>query len=137
MTSLPSTPLIQALITLMQAAVPAERKIYWARAAANPVPAYAVVYPDSGMKSGFHRNLVNEGPIELRYQVTSVGSSPEQTQWMADKLTAALLASVPTVVGRRVWPAIQEGVQPVRPDDESVALFIATSQWLSRSDPLT
>lgn len=133
--TLPSSPLITALIALLQAGVPAERKVYWGQAAANPLPAYAVVYPDSGMKSGFHRDLLNEGPTDLRYQVTCVGASPDQAQWMADKIAAALLGSTPSVAGRRVWPAIQEGVQPVQRDDASTALYFATSQWLTRSDP--
>ncbi|MBG0828554.1 hypothetical protein HS041_12320 [Planomonospora sp. ID67723] len=133
--TLASSPLVTALITLMQAGVPAARKVYLAQAATGAEPAYAVVYPNSGMKSAFHRDLLNAGPTDLLYQVTCVGSTPEQAAWMADKMTAALLGSVPTVSGRRVWPAIQQGSQPVRRDDESEVLFIATSQWLTRSDP--
>jgi hypothetical protein len=133
--TLASAPLVTALVALMQAGVPAARKVYLAEAAAGAVPAYAVVYPDSGMLSGFHRSLTNAGPTELRYQVTCVGSTPEQAAWMADKMTAALLGGVPTVSGRRVWSAVQEGSQPVRRDDESTGLFIAASQWLTRSDP--
>lgn len=119
---------------MMQAAVPPERKIFWAQAAANAVPAYAVMYPDSGIKSGFNRTLANNGPDELRYQITSVGSTPDHAQWMADKVAYALLTAVPVVSGRRVWPTVEEGSQPVRRDDESTGLFFATAQYVSRSD---
>jgi len=132
---LASSPLITALIVMVQAAVPPERKIFWAQAAANAVPAYAVMYPDGGLKSAFHRTLANNGPNELRYQITSVGSTPDQAQWMADKVAHALLTAIPVVAGRRVWPTVEEDSQPVRRDEESTGLFFATAQYLTRSDP--
>lgn len=134
-TPLASKPLVEALLTMVRTSVGASCPIYWAQAAASVVPPYAVVYPDSGVKSAFNRTLANAGPDELRFQVTSVGSTPEQAQWVADKTAYALLAAVPTLAGRRVWPAVEEGSQPVRRDDESTGLFFATSQYLSRSDP--
>ncbi|GAA3416216.1 hypothetical protein GCM10018952_44520 [Streptosporangium vulgare] len=136
MTPLPSRPLVGALLTFVQAGIPAACDIYWAEADAGATPPFAVFYPDSGMKSSFHRTLVNEGPNELRYQVTSVGATPDQAAWMADKVAAVLLGATPTVAGRRVWPAVEEGSQPVRRDDESTGLFIATAQYLTRSDPV-
>lgn len=135
-TPLASKPLIEALLAMMRASVGGSCPIYWAQAATNTAPPYAVVYPDSGMKSAFHRGLLNDGPDELRYQVTSVGKSPDQAQWVADKTAYALLTAVPAVAGRRVWPATEEGSQPVRRDDESTGLFFATAQYLTRSDPV-
>ncbi|MEV4246965.1 hypothetical protein AB0J63_26575 [Streptosporangium canum] len=132
--TLPSKPLVEALLAMVQGAVPVTCPIYWAQAAASPGQTYAVFYPDTGTLSAFHRDLLNRGPDELRYQVTSVGQSPEQAAWVADRVAEALLSAVPTVAGRRVWPAIEEGSQPVRRDDESTGLFFATAQYLTRSD---
>lgn len=133
--TLPSKALVEALLTMVRAAVPATCDIYWAVAAQGATAPYAVFYPNSGMKSGFHRNLVNDGPTELRYQVTAVGDTADQAAWVADKVTAALLGGVPSVSGRRAWPAVQEAAQPIRRDDDSTSVFLATSQWLTRSDP--
>ncbi|MET8985832.1 hypothetical protein ABZW49_10325 [Nonomuraea wenchangensis] len=94
-----------------------------------------MAYFDTGMKSGFHRNLVNDGPNELRYQITSVGMTRDQAAWVADKMAAAVFSAQPAVAGRRVWPAVEEGTQPVRREDDSTALFLATSQYVTRSDP--
>jgi hypothetical protein len=134
-TPLPSGPLVTALLEMVRAAVPSNCKIYLARAVQGAVPPYAVFYPDTGSKSPFERNVLNDAPRDLRYQVTSVGATPEQAAWVADKVAAALWSGVPTVTGRRVWPVIEEGSQPVRPDDESTGVFLATAQYLTRSDP--
>ncbi|MFF4417092.1 hypothetical protein ACFYY8_31615 [Streptosporangium sp. NPDC001559] len=133
-TPLASKPLVEAIVVLLQAGVPSGCAVYWAGAPQGAAVPYAVIYPDSGTKSGFHRNLLNDGPDELRYQVTSVGASPGQAQLIADKVALTLLTTIPDVPGRRVWPTIEEGSQVVRREDESDALWIATAQYLSRSD---
>lgn len=135
MSPVPSLALVNGLLTMIRTAVPATCSIYWAEAPADAEEPYAVLYPTQGLKSAFHRSLTNDAPTEVRYQVTAVGASPEQAAWVADKVTAALFAGVPTVTGQRVWPAVQEAAQPVRRDDESLTVFIATSQWLTRADP--
>lgn len=135
MTPLPSRPLAHALLAAWQAAVPESLHIHDGESPDGAEPPYAVAYFDTGMKSGFHRNLVNDGPNELRYQITSVGDTRDQAAWVADKMTAAVLGTVPTVAGRRVWPAVEEGSQPVRREDDSNVLFLVTSQYLTRSDP--
>ncbi|WP_157253210.1 DUF3168 domain-containing protein [Nonomuraea typhae] len=115
--------------------MPVTLTIHDAKAPQDAAPPYAVIFFDTGMKSGFHRNLVNDGPNELRYQVTSVGETRDQAAWVADKMAAAVLGSAPELPGRRIWPAVEEGSQPVRREDESTALFYGTSQYLTRSDP--
>lgn len=134
MSDLPALPLIQALMALAEDGT--DFPHYLAGAPRDTTAAkYAVWYPDTGIKSGFHRNLANDGPDELRFQITSVGTGPEQAIWVADHSSAALLNSVPpTVSGRRVWKTVEEGSQPVRRDDTSTGLWFATSQYLSRSD---
>ncbi|MFC4006640.1 hypothetical protein ACFOY2_05370 [Nonomuraea purpurea] len=136
MTTLSAAPLIEALLAIIRAPVGEDCRIYWGGAAANAAPPYAVVYPDSGMLTPGRRTLANNGPTELRYQITSVGASPAQAQWVADKTRAAVLAGVPVVVGRRVWPTVEEGSQPLRRDDVSTNLWFATAQYLTRSDPV-
>jgi hypothetical protein len=134
-TPLPSRPLVDGLLVSWRAAVPVTLAIHDAEASPDAQPPYAVAYFDTGIKSGFHRNLVNDGPNELRYQITSVGVTRDQAAWVADKMAAAVLGAVPSVSGRRVWPAVEEGAQPVRREDDSTALFYATSQYVTRSDP--
>ncbi|WP_214322086.1 hypothetical protein [Nonomuraea sediminis] len=132
--TLPSLALVNGLLAMIRASVPVTLAIYWAQAPPDAAMPYVVIYPDAGIKSPFERDLLNGGPTDLRYQVTAVGGSPDQTAWAHDKVSAVLLSGVPTVAGRRVWPAIQEGSQPVRRDDTSTPVWLATSQWLSRSD---
>ncbi|MER7361938.1 hypothetical protein [Nonomuraea wenchangensis] len=124
-----------ALLAAWRTSVPVTLGIHDGQAPPDAEPPYAVAYFDTGMKSGFHRNLVNDGPNELRYQVTSVGMTRDQATWVADKMAAAILGTVPAVDGRRVWPAAEEGSQPVRREDDSTALFLVTSQYVTRSDP--
>lgn len=133
---LESRPLVKALLAMLNTALGTACPVYWAEAPDSRPAKYAVMYPDTGMKSAFHRTLANNGPDELRYQITSVGADPEQAMWVADKVAHALLTAVPALTGRRVWPAIEEDSQPLRRDDASTGLFYATAQYLSRSDPL-
>jgi hypothetical protein len=134
MTALDSLPLAQELMAMVETATGFPQ--YLAGAPRDVTDAkYNVWYPDTGIKSGLIRNLANDGPDELRYQVTSVGVGPEQAMWAADATSASLAVGVPSVSGRRVWKTVQEGSQPVRRDDTSTGLWYATNQYLTRSDP--
>jgi hypothetical protein len=133
-TYLPAAPLVDAILAMIRSSVPATCDIYEGRAAPAAEPPYAVLYFDSSGKSPFERNINNEAPRDLRCQVTAVGNTPEQARWVADKVFVPLVASTPSVAGRNVWPAIQEGSQPVERDDESTGYYLATSQWLTRSE---
>lgn len=135
MTTLAAAPLINALLAMIRASVGEDCPIYWGGSDPGAVPPYAVVYPDNGMLTPGERSLANDGPTEQRFQITSVGASPAQAQWVADRTRDAVLSGVPSVTGRRVWPTVEEGSQPLRRDDESTDLFFATAQYLTRSDP--
>ncbi|MGW4663181.1 hypothetical protein [Streptosporangium sandarakinum] len=124
---------MNALLAMLRTAVPGVG-VHWAGAPQGAALPYVVLYPDIGIESTADRSLSDAVPNDLRYQVTCVGGSAEQAAWTADKVAAALLATVPTVAGRRVRPARQEAAQPVRRDDESVGLWIATAQYLTRSE---
>lgn len=129
---LPTSPLVDAILAMVRAAVPASCGIYEGVAPASEDPPFAVFYFDSGQKSPFERTVLNDAPRDLRYQTTAVGATPEQARWVADKVAAALYGGVPTVSARLVWPVIEESSQPIRRDDESAATFLATSEWLTR-----
>lgn len=130
---LPSSPLVEALIAMVQAAIPT-CGVHWAGVPDGTRPPYAVFYPDTGMDSTADRALSDDVPTDLRYQVTSVGESVEQAVWVADKVDHALLTGIPTVDGRRVRPTRKEGSQPVQRDDEFTDLWFATNQYVTRSE---
>lgn len=125
---------MNALLTMLDTALPSNVGVFWAQASAAPDRPYAVLYPDGGMESSTDRSLSDDVPNDLRFQVTCVGDSADQAAWLADRVAAILLTTVPTVAGRRVRPIWQDGTQPVRRDDESTTLFIATAQYLARSE---
>lgn len=131
---LPAAPLAAAILAMVRASVPGDCGIYEGGAPVEVDPPFAVFYFDSGRKSPFERTLLNDAPRDLRYQTTSVGATPDQARWVADKVGAALYGGVPSVSGRLVWPVIEESSQPIRRDDESLATYLATAQWLTRSD---
>ncbi|ETK36128.1 hypothetical protein [Microbispora sp. ATCC PTA-5024] len=134
-TPLESRPLVEAILALLQAQLGDGVGVYWA-GAPRPTPdtPYVVVYPDSGVESQLHRSLTNVAPNELRFQITAVGESAQQAAWAADHAAAAVLGTTVTVPGRRVWPTVREGSQPVQRDDDSTGLWYATAQYLTRSD---
>lgn len=136
MSQQPSSPLVAAILALVRGVVPAALDVYEGEAAQDAAPPFVVFYFDSGAKSPFERNLLNDAPRDLRYQTTCVGASPEQARWVVDKVVAALYGSVPAVSGRQVWPVIEQGTQPMQRDDDATGLFYATSQWLTRSEPI-
>ncbi|MFI6299547.1 hypothetical protein ACIBEJ_48690 [Nonomuraea sp. NPDC050790] len=128
---------MNAILAMLDGALPANVGVFWAQAVPDAARPYAVLYPDVGMESTVDRSLADDVPNDLRFQVTCVGDAAQQAAWLADKVAAILLTTVPAVAGRRVRPIRQEGAQPVRRDDESTALFIATAQYLARSDRTT
>ncbi|MEV0382419.1 hypothetical protein [Nonomuraea sp. NPDC050643] len=133
-TPLESRPLVLALVVMLDAALPNDVGIYWGGAPQTRQPPFAVLYPDIGMESTTDRALSDDVPNDLRFQITSVGASAEQALLVADKANTALLTGTPSVPGRRVRPIRQEAAQPVRRDDESTALWLATAQYLVRSE---
>lgn len=134
-TPIETSPVITALRAMVETALAGNPPLYYADSPREEVGKYAVFYPDVGRKSQQHRDLLGNGLHELRYQITAVGTGPEQALWVHDAMAVTLLTGVPVVAGRRVWPAIQEAAQQVRRDPTSTDFWIATSQWLTRSDP--
>jgi hypothetical protein len=135
-TPLPSSPLVTALLELLRAEFGDLAPVYDSGAPREAVPPYAVLWPDTGIESAIDRALNDEVPNDLRYQITSVGTGPEQARWVADRANDALLTTIPVVTGRRVRKALREGTQPAQRDDDSTGTYFATAQYLTRSDPV-
>lgn len=94
----------------------------------------AVIYGSPGQASGplGDRNA----DLQIDFQVTAVGTGPEQALYIADACKAALLTAPPSVAGRAVWPLWQTAAQPVQRDDTvQPALWIATAQYAIKSNP--
>jgi hypothetical protein len=69
-------------------------------------------------------------------QLTSVGSSREQAEWMRDKTRTALLGQYLTVIGRRVGPLRLLDEQAVtRQDDVTPHLYFAVDRFRAFSTP--
>jgi hypothetical protein len=95
---------------------------------------YVVVYSDSGAV---------DGPLGDRFAdldqtviLHSVGTGPEQAQWVADKARTALLGSTPTVTGRTVLYVDHADSQPLyRDDDVTPPLYLAVDTYTFSTTP--
>ena len=98
---------------------------------------YRIVFPISGG--------VFDGPLgcpsddaSLTWQVTCVGATREQCEWVVDATHASLVEQTLTVAGRsidRVWSDMAGG--GARRDDEvQPPVFIATPRYRADSTPL-
>jgi hypothetical protein len=78
-----------------------------------------------------HRDLL------IEFQVTCVGTGPEQAQWVADRVRLVLLTQVPTVAGRTVQPLWQVPTgERVRPDfDLDPPLYYLPVIFQMRTEP--
>lgn len=97
-------------------------------------PPYGVVYPISGGDS-YGTLGDRNGDAELVYQVTCVGSSRKQAEWVADK-ALGLLAGFAAPTGRSVPLVALESMPGIQRDDEkSPPLFYATPRFRVFSTP--
>lgn len=97
-------------------------------------PPYCVVYSiPGGSRSG---NL--DAPYDdadFVYQVTCVGTTREQAEWVTDKATVTLLNGL-SVTGRSIALVSPDGNPGVRPDyDISPPLFYSTPRFTLKSTP--
>jgi hypothetical protein len=118
-----SRPLTVALLAALRAAHPS---VGHATGAGLTAP-YAVLYPAGTGPLG--------GPVgdphadaDSTAQLTCVGATAEQAEWLADLLRPVLLGPL-TITGRRLMQSWLETSQPVRRDDDvTPALFYAVDQ---------
>jgi hypothetical protein len=93
--------------------------------AGRPTVPYAVLYP-AGLGP-------TEGPVSNRnadarplYQLTCVGGTRQQAEWLSDKLRPVLLTP-PSVSGWNVAEPVVETSQPVRRDDSTAPPLLYTA----------
>jgi hypothetical protein len=100
---------------------------------------YCVVYPlGTSTFDGSLDNSDAQADAWPTSQVTSVGSTREQADFMRDTARAALLGTYLTVAGRRVGPVRLVDEQPARPDyDVTPYLFYAVDRFRIYTTPST
>lgn len=93
---------------------------------------YVVVYPIPGRVFGTLENPHEDA--DLVYQVTCVGSTREQAEWLIDEVMV-LLQGV-NVAGRSISYIDIDGIPAVEPDrDVSPPVFYGTPRFTLRSTP--
>ena len=94
--------------------------------------AYAIVYP---LGQVFDGTLgCPDVDSDLRWQVTCVGASREQAEWVQHQTQTALIGAVLTVAGRSVPRVRPDGGAGVRRDDTTQPpLFLSTPRFAAQS----
>ena len=99
-------------------------------------PPYVVVYPILG-GALYGVMLKPHREAELLYQVTCVGLSRRQAQWLQDEARGVLLGGV-AVAGYQVEHVVPELVSGVTREDEgATTLFVAREQYRIFTTPDT
>ncbi len=78
---------------------------------------YASVWASNGLR-GSERLDAHQIQISPTFVVHSVGQSPEQARWVADRFAAQVLGVRPAVTGRSCWPIRLTASQPVQRDPD-------------------
>jgi hypothetical protein len=111
-------------VTVYDAKVPAST-------ATEPLPArYAVIYPSPGMR--YWEDLGHTSDCyRLTWQITSVGSTRPEAEWIAARARDSLVDVCPVVDGLLCSPVEQQSSQPVRWDDQIPGRIVmyATDQY--------
>lgn len=93
---------------------------------------YAVVYPLDQIYDGSLG--CPDTDADLSWQVTCVGSTREQCDWVRGKVAAALIGQTLTVAGRSIPRIRPDGGASTRRDDTvQPAVFIATPRFAAVS----
>lgn len=131
----PVLPHLTGLQVLLDAQLPAAVGVHVGGAPGTAVPPYVVLYS---------REIIPEGSLGDRwrdllveFQVTCVGTGPEQTLDVAGKVSAVLLTQLPTITGRTVqplWP-VPSGESLRRDDDVNPPLFYLSLVFQMRTEP--
>jgi hypothetical protein len=98
-------------------------------------PPYVVVYPIAGgSTTGTLADL--DGDADLVYQVTCVGKTREQAQWLENKVMGLLGVGTVTITGRYVNRISLDGFGGIFRDDKtSPPLFMAVPRFRVLSTP--
>jgi hypothetical protein len=76
---------------------------------------YASVWPSNGIRAAERLDLA-QIQISPTFTVHSVGKTPSQARWVADRVTLQVLGVRPTVPGRKCWPIRLAASQPIQLD---------------------
>lgn len=126
-----------AVLTLLNAAVTAPRKVFDGKVDANTDPRvnpYVLVYFDSNdpefdFEAGAWR-------FDLTVTCHSVGGNAQAARQIADLVRSALLAVRPTVAGRSCYPISREAGSPPQRDESAGFLVMdQIDQYLLSSIP--
>lgn len=103
--------------------------------APSGAPPYVVVYPIAGGRTtGTLADL--DGDAELVFQVTCVGTSREQAQWLENKALGLLGVGTVTITGRIVNRISLENFGGIlRDDTKSQPLYMAVPRFRVLSTP--
>lgn len=103
-----------------------------------PSPRSVVVHPIPGRPDGSLGNP--DDRVQVEFQTTSIGATPEQALWTHDLVAARLTRGTVTWTGHvtdPIWP-VPGSQQPVRRDDDlATPLFYVTCSWVARIQPTT
>lgn len=127
-------PHLQGARDLLDGQLPAAVRISIG-VAPTGAPPYAVLYVREVTAEGWLGDRYRDLLVE--FQVTCVGTGPEQAMDVADKSRTALLTQTPTVPGRVVQPLWQEptGEPLLRDDDVTPPLYYLPLIFRMRSEP--
>jgi len=96
---------------------------------------YCSVFVDNGFRDQ-ERLTGGQWTADFSITVHSVGTTPEQAQWVAERVYAQLLGVRLTIPGRRARPVRAQGSQPVRVDaDVSPPLFYTVDEFGLTTSP--
>lgn len=136
MTSIPSAPIVDAIMAKLAADLPASYQVFDAQGPSVPeddVP-YLVVYADTGSPEG--EPMVIDKSLVMQFSVRAVGVSAAQSRHGGDRVKASLHGATFTVGGRQVY-TYQEFANSVLRDDAAgpPALFEHLVLFGLRADP--
>lgn len=96
---------------------------------------YMVLYP---LTPEFDGSLADDDDADIEYQVTCVGETREQAEWVADAAIAALVRQTVTIAGRAMRAPIRlvAGSAGARRDDDVLpSVFYATPRFSLYTTP--
>lgn len=99
-----------------------------------PAKRYAVLYMDQGLGRG-DRLVARRTGQRYRGVVHSIGQSPDEARWVAERVDLALSDVVLTVAGFDNTPCSEESSQPIRRDVDVPTLFLGAKTWTFVSTP--
>lgn len=92
---------------------------------------YMVLYPAFGTFDG--TIAAGSDDASLEYQITCVGATREQAEWVADEAIAALVEQSVVIVGRSIMRIQLEDIGMVRRDDDVLPSVFFTTPRISLS----